>query len=631
MMHFVYILIFALFAPIHQSVAQDTGVNGHGFQMIAQDGDPRDLLMVQRPGYFAAGEFFTTAMFEFTGESVTQVEAPSDGSAPIYSPRLANVFGVHLGGGVAVHDRVRLDLSLPLFFMSSGRNGQAQGGGLGDMRFSVAAALVRPERGSGFGLSVVPFMDLPTGTTRKFLGQGGFGGGLKLAAGYELAKFTFTADIGIDLNDSQAVANLSNPHQLLAGLGVGFLVTEDIGINAEFAMSQQLSSATDAFSPGGTESPMQAALTVRGKTKPGAHWIAGGSAGLSRGVGAAAFRIFVGAGFGKIKDSASPGLPQTQSGDRDGDGLVGDMDKCPDEAETYNDYRDDDGCADALATLYLQAVHYDKPIEDLPIALTGAGGTIMSKTALQPVEVTDLRPGLYDIRALSPNYEGNLQIRLKGGDNQVKLEIFPTDPGVLSITAVNEQNEAIAGAMVTIAAPGGGDGIQVTLDENGMGQTELAPGGYTVYIQADKYGIFREDIGISSRENKGFRAILVAPRAAVAEKSIDIVEKVFFQLNSADIEQRSHALLNEIAALLQRNADIQRVEIAGHTSSDGTAEHNKTLSVARAKAVVEFLTMLGVAEFRLKAVGYGEAVPLNKENAESSENRRVEFVILKRK
>ena len=44
---------------------------------------------------------------------------------------------------------------------------------------------------------------------------------------------------------------------------------------------------------------MQAAVTVRGKTSTGAHWLAGGMTRLSRGIGAASFRIFAGGGFGK--------------------------------------------------------------------------------------------------------------------------------------------------------------------------------------------------------------------------------------------------------------------------------------------------------------------------------------------
>ena len=158
---------------------------------------------------------------------------PADGSPAVYTPRLSNVLGLHLGIGAAVHDHVRLDLTAPIFMLSNGRNGQAQGGAMGDMRFAVNTAIVRPETGNGLGLSVVPFIDLPTGSSRKFLGQGSVGGGLKLAMGYELSRLTLTMDLGVDLNTPRDVSNLTNPHQFLAGFGAGFLVSDDIGINAE--------------------------------------------------------------------------------------------------------------------------------------------------------------------------------------------------------------------------------------------------------------------------------------------------------------------------------------------------------------------------------------------------------------
>jgi hypothetical protein len=38
--------------------------------------------------------------------------------------------------------------------------------------------------------------------------------------------------------------------------------------------------------------------------------------------------------------------PIASGGDRDGDGVPDDLDKCPDEPETFNGYEDEDGCPD---------------------------------------------------------------------------------------------------------------------------------------------------------------------------------------------------------------------------------------------------------------------------------------------
>ena len=53
---------FALAASLlTPALAQDEGVNGHGFQMVAQDGDPRDLLMTQRFRVLLAGKGFMSS------------------------------------------------------------------------------------------------------------------------------------------------------------------------------------------------------------------------------------------------------------------------------------------------------------------------------------------------------------------------------------------------------------------------------------------------------------------------------------------------------------------------------------------------------------------------------------------
>jgi outer membrane protein OmpA-like peptidoglycan-associated protein len=73
-----------------------------------------------------------------------------------------------------------------------------------------------------------------------------------------------------------------------------------------------------------------------------------------------------------------------------------------------------------------------------------------------------------------------------------------------------------------------------------------------------------------------------------------------------------------------------RVDVEGNTDSDGEANANMALSVARAEAVVDALTKRGVKPERLYAVGYGETLPLvpNTTKANKAKNRRIEFKIL---
>jgi len=93
--------------------------------------------------------------------------------------------------------------------------------------------------------------------------------------------------------------------------------------------------------------------------------------------------------------------------------------------------------------------------------------------------------------------------------------------------------------------------------------------------------------------------------------------------------KESKPILDEVAQILLQNPNI-KVEIAGHTDSDGDAKTNLILSQYRADTVRKYLIKKGVKAENLKAIGYGEGKPLVKNDSEKNKqiNRRVEFIIL---
>jgi len=119
-------------------------------------------------------------------------------------------------------------------------------------------------------------------------------------------------------------------------------------------------------------------------------------------------------------------------------------------------------------------------------------------------------------------------------------------------------------------------------------------------------------------------------RVVLDKEEIRILEKVYFDTNKAVIKTKSHALLDDVAALMQRFENIRMIEVQGHTDSRGNASYNLRLSEARAKAVMAYLTGKGVASSRLTAIGYGEAEPVDPAETDEAhaKNRRVQFVIL---
>lgn len=119
-------------------------------------------------------------------------------------------------------------------------------------------------------------------------------------------------------------------------------------------------------------------------------------------------------------------------------------------------------------------------------------------------------------------------------------------------------------------------------------------------------------------------------RAVLRQGAIVILESVNFATASADIEDESFGLLDDVARIILEHDDIRLIRVEGHTDSVGRAENNLRLSQSRAESVREYLISLGVEPERLEAIGYGQSQPIaDNATAEGrAENRRVVFNIL---
>jgi outer membrane protein OmpA-like peptidoglycan-associated protein len=116
------------------------------------------------------------------------------------------------------------------------------------------------------------------------------------------------------------------------------------------------------------------------------------------------------------------------------------------------------------------------------------------------------------------------------------------------------------------------------------------------------------------------------------EKPQEIKQKftltgVNFKTASAELLEESYYMLETVYNSLEAYPKV-KVEIAGHTDNEGSADYNRVLSEERAKTVMKYLINRGISPDRLTAKGYGKERPVASNNmAEGrAKNRRVELI-----
>lgn len=139
--------------------------------------------------------------------------------------------------------------------------------------------------------------------------------------------------------------------------------------------------------------------------------------------------------------------------------------------------------------------------------------------------------------------------------------------------------------------------------------------------------------GLLIAETKPFQATAKVLPADALQQQLASAGKVAIQVNfasdAAQILPDSRPQLEQVLQLLKSDSAL-RLAVNGHTDNSGDAAHNKSLSEARANAVVAHLTVAGIAADRLRAAGFGQEQPIAPNSTEEGKarNRRVELVKL---
>ena len=261
--------------------------------------------------------------------------------------------------------------------------------------------------------------------------------------------------------------------------------------------------------------------------------------------------------------------PPPKPGDKDGDGFLDNVDKCPNDPENYNGFEDDDGCP-------------DDPDTD------GDGVKDSRDQCLLEPEDKD---GYLDDDGC-PDLDNDADGIPDAMDKSAEGVDCRNDP------------EDFDGFRDEDGCPdpdNDGDGVADTMDA-----CPNTPG----FNGGDKPGCPKKNSAV-----------------IVTKTQILITQQIQFEFNRAVIRPVSFKILDEVVQVLKDYPAIT-LEIQGHTDNIGSQNVNRILSDLRAGAVRKYFIAKGIKADRLISKGYGTDRPMvpNDTPANRELNRRVQFM-----
>lgn len=154
---------------------------------------------------------------------------------------------------------------------------------------------------------------------------------------------------------------------------------------------------------------------------------------------------------------------------------------------------------------------------------------------------------------------------------------------------------------------------------------------YGYYVDDERYYPQAQNIDLTDEKTAQTitKDIVVTSYKEMKEQKTSVrLDNLFFDTDKSDLLPYSIPELRRVAKIIASNN--LRVEIAGHTDSNGDDNYNLALSMRRAEAVKAFLVQEGCSESLFEVVGFGETKPAATNDTEEgrAKNRRVEMRFL---
>jgi outer membrane protein OmpA-like peptidoglycan-associated protein len=370
------------------------------------------------------------------------------------------------------------------------------------------------------------------------------------------------------------------------GGGASWRVIESLDLVAETYGSYLLSDASS-----GLKASNEVVGGIKLFTQRNSYFMLGGGVRYTSGFEAADQRVFLGFIF------------EPSIGDRDGDGIKDDIDKCPDDPEDFDGFQDQDGCPDpdndndGILDVNDRCPNVpedrdgDQDEDGCPEGSDGDrdGDGIPDRLDKCPDQPED-RDGFQDHDGCPDPDNDNDGI-------PDKLDKCPNDP---------EDKDGFQDQDGCPDPDNDHDGIPDVKDK--------CPN------DPETFNGFQDEDGCPDKGS-----------VIIQDNNIVILDKIKFRTGSAEILPESNKILDAVATTLSHHPEFTLVEVAGHADERASDEYNLKLTQDRVNSVVRALIARGLERSRLRSKGYGEYCPIDEGHNETAweQNRRVEFKIVK--
>jgi OOP family OmpA-OmpF porin len=571
-----------------------------------------------------------------------------------------NYLTPQLQGALGLFKVLELGVSLPVHIMFGQRspgfvdpNGKSfnndlsfSGQGIGDIGIHLKGRFLNTSK-YPVGLGLLASVYVPSGNGKKFLGEGQvtvrpeliidkefgysrrFRMALNVGALIRPEKHTFT-DSGTTLNTGMPLDNNVNPvngagtefcapgmttiaNQIISAptTGCGTGLSRQLGTQMTYSLGMSVAVVPTKFDLVGevfgygdvtgstAASPLEGLLAAKVYLAQKSYFEIGGGAGLlpktitSQGgmTGSPDLRVFIGFIF------------EPNIGDRDGDGIKDDVDKCPDDPEDFDDFEDEDGCPD--------------PDNDRDGILDKDDKCPNEPETKNGFEDEDGCPDSVDLDRDGDGIPDRVD---KCPDDPEDKDGFEDEDG-----CPDPDNDKDGIPDVDDLCPNDPEDKDGFEDQDGcpdpdndkdriLDKDDKCPN------EPETYNGFQDEDGCP---DKG--------RVILKKGALMILDKIYFETDKAIIKSISFPILDAVAGTMKGNPQILLIEVQGHADERGSDDHNMSLTEDRAAAVKQYLIEHGVDSGRLQSHGYGETKPICNQHNEPcwSKNRRVEFVILR--